>query len=620
MVTYTKNNYLVKLFLLILCGIFFCIAVSSAQDISFEATVEKNVVKVGSGIKLSLVFNGIQNIPAPDLPDIPNFSWRYLGPSTLMSMVNGKVLSSITHIYLLMPEKTGNLEIPSLSIEYKGKTYTSKPIPLDIVSSSSSQAQGQSQIRDNHAQQNREEELRDKLFLTINLSKDNAYVNERIQASIKLYINNLSVRDITYPLIENDAFLVDKFSQPKQYKEILNNISYNIIEFNTDIYGLYPGEFRIKPTELSCNIVTRRRSASRRRGSPFDDSFFGTNIFGNFFGQYEKYAVIIKSIIMPINILPLPEAGKPGSFDGALGNFNFILKVDPKDVQVGDPITLTMTVSGTGNFNTVNPPKLNATDSFKTYEPETMQEARFKTFEQVIIPRNDKITQIPPISFSFFNTNTRTYKTITTAPVPIKVKPLQKGQEFKVFEMSKDFAGKIKRVETLGRDIVYLKDSPGSIYRMNSLLCKNEILLVMLFLPVLAVILVIITQARKDYLAADIRYARRLAAPRKAKKNLVNVRKLLNSKETGRFYDAVFKTLQEYIGDKFHFSTAGITSAVIDELRAKGVDNPVLDELKACFDTCDRSRYAPSSIREEESRKTMKVLERVISEMEKIKV
>ncbi len=612
-----KNNYAVKSFLVISCGIFLCTGISFAKETSFEATVDNNVVQVGSGTELSLVFTGMQDINVPTIPDIPNFKWRYIGPSTFMSMVNGRVERSVTHTYFIVPEKTGNLTIPSLSIEYNSKTYSSEAIQIRAVSSSSGQSQPQ--IGDNRAQQRSEKVLDDKLFMTINLSKDNAYVNEKIHATIKLYISNLSVRDIEFPLIDNSAFLVDKFAQPKQYKEALNGIAYNVIDFSTDIYGLYPGEFKLKPTEVSCNVVTRSRQNKRRGSSPLDDSFFGSNIFGNFFGQYEKYPVIVKSISVPITIMALPEDGKPESFNGALGNFNFKLGISPKDVQVGDPITLTMTVTGTGNFNTVNPPTIKTTEPFKTYEPEITQEARSKVFKQVVVPRNDKITQIPPISFSFFNTNTKTYKTITTAAVPINVTPLEKGRELKVFEMSKDSTEKMKRVETFGKDIVYLKENPGIVYRKGALLCKNELLLVLLFLPALAVILTIITQARKHYLALDVRYARSIAAPRKAKQNLIKVASLLNAKDKSKFYDAVFKTLQEYIGDKFHLSTAGISSDVIEKLKARDVNPDILDELKACFNMCDRSRYAPSAIQEEEVKSTFKMLENIISKMGKIK-
>lgn len=612
-----KNNYFAKTILLVLCGIFLCTGLSFAKEISFEATVDKNVAQVGSGIEFSLVFTGMRDINVPTLPNIPNFKWRYIGPSTYMSMVNGKVERSVTHAYVIVPEKTGNLTIPSLSIEYNGKAYSSNPIQIRAVTSSS--GQGQAQIGDNQAQQRSEKILDDKLFMTINLSKESAYVNEKIHATIKLYISNLSVRDIAFPLIENDAFLVDKFAQPRQYKEALNGVPYNVIDFSTDIYGIYPGQFKLKPTEVSCNVITRSRQNKKRGSSPFDDSFFGSNIFDNFFGQYEKYPVIVKSISVPITVIALPEDGKPQPFNGALGNFNFKLGISPKDVQVGDPITLTFTVTGTGNFNTVNPPSLKATEPFKTYEPEITQESRSKVFKQVVVPRNDKIKQIPPISFSFFNTNTHTYKTITTAAVPITVRPLEKGQELRVFEMSKDSTEKIKRVETFGKDIVYLKENPGIVCRKGALLCKNELLLLLILLPALAVILTIITQARKDYLAQDVRYARSLAAPRKAKHNLVNAHNLLNIKETAKFYDAVFKTLQEYIGDKFHLSTAGISSDVIEKLKKRGVDPSILDELKVCFDTCDRSRYAPSDVEEEEAKRVFKMLKNVISKMGKIK-
>lgn len=625
----TKNHYLLKVLTLISCVIFFCAGISSAEDISFEATVDKNVSRVGSGIKLSLTFNGIQNIPAPDLPDIKGFEWKYIGPSTLMSIVNNKVTSSITHIYLMIPEKTGELEIPSLSITYNDKTYSSKPIPVEIVSSSSRlpapTAGGPSSTAGrpaaSRAQDNTNEKLRDKLFLSVNLRKNNAYVNEKIPLSVKLYINNLSVRNITYPIIENEAFLIDKFSQPRQYQEVLNGIAYTVIDFGTDIYGLYPGSFRIDPVEVSCVVAVRRKPSGRtRRASAFDESFFNSSIFESFFGQYENHPIAIRSSEIPIEILALPDEGKPESFDGALGNFNFTVQASPRAVQVGDPITLLMKVSGTGNFNTVNPPRLDISGSFKTYEPDIKLEPKCKTFEQVIIPKSDKVTGVPEVSFSFFNTGTKAYKTITAAPIPIDVRPLKKGQELKVFEPSRASGNSVKRVEILGRDIVYIKDSPGVIRRKGSLLCAKRALSVLFILPALAVILAIIMRLRRDRLVSDVRYARRLKAPRKAKKNLALARGFLKAEKTAKFYDAVFKALQEYIGDKFHLSTAGITSSVIDELKARGVDRLILDDLKRCFDACDSSRYAPLSTQTDEAASVMELLESVIDRMEKLKV
>jgi len=62
-----------------------------AKDINFEVTVDRNKTSLGSSLQLALRFNNAQDIPAPDLPSIDGFQVRYLGPSTMMSFVNGKV-------------------------------------------------------------------------------------------------------------------------------------------------------------------------------------------------------------------------------------------------------------------------------------------------------------------------------------------------------------------------------------------------------------------------------------------------------------------------------------------------------------------------------------------------
>ena len=57
-----------------------------AQDVNFEATVDQAKVSLGRGLRLNLIFYGTQDVPAPELPDIDGFDWRYLGPSKRISM------------------------------------------------------------------------------------------------------------------------------------------------------------------------------------------------------------------------------------------------------------------------------------------------------------------------------------------------------------------------------------------------------------------------------------------------------------------------------------------------------------------------------------------------------
>ena len=615
---------LINIFIFCL-GVFLCCSsaiyffsnesVCFAQDINFEVTVDRVKVSLGSSVQLSLNFYGTQNVSAPDLPQIEGFDSRYLGPSSRMSIVNGQVSSSITHLYTLIPLKVGKFTIPSFTVEYKGKQYTSDPIPMEVVQGPVATAPSQGGVSQANTQ-----DLEDRVFIVMQPGKKKAYVNEIIPLTIKLYINKFAVRDIQYPEFEHPGFSVDKFDEPKQYQEVLGGISYNVIEFSTHVFGMHPGDLQLGPATLQCNLILKKES-SRRPRSLFDDEFFGSNIFDNFFGGYETYPLSLKSVAIPVTILPLPEAGKPADFKGALGNYNFDLQANPREVKVGDPITLKMTISGEGNLKTVNIPALGLEDNFKVYEPEVKQDQAGKTFEQVIIPKSDTIEEIPRVSFSFFNTATGEYNTVTRGPIPIKVNPLPEGEELKVFGGSTEMAETVRKKENLGRDIIYIKDYPGTVQRKGRSLFKNKLFDAIHLLPLIAIICLLVFQKRKERLQSDVRYARRLRAPRKAKKNLSALRGVLSSGEQAKFFDVAFKTLQEYLGDKLHLSSSSITSSVVEsELVPRNIDKGTLDKINNCFNYCDLARYAPSRITKEQMNETFDLLEQIIDTLERAKL
>ncbi|MBL7081690.1 MAG: protein BatD [Candidatus Omnitrophica bacterium] len=612
-----KNNFLyIFAFWSLIFNFLIYVPTSFAEEIKFEASIDRTRVSLGASLQLNLSFYGAGDIPRPDLPDIEGFDWRYLGPSTRMSIINRSVSSSITHIYTLIPLKTGKFKIPSFTVQHKGNTFTTEPISIEVVPGQVALPQEEQSKKFNHGIQG----LDDKIFLILQVDQSNAYVNEIIPLTVKLYINNLSIRDIQYPEFTHEGFSIDEFVQPLQYREVFEGISYNVIEFNTNVFAMRPGELKLGPARLKCNLVLKKRSKRKSRSSFFDDDFFDSDAFRGFFGfRYEKHPLNLGSIDIPFTIMPLPEEYMPDSFNGALGNYKFYLEADPKEVNVGDPITLKMTITGNGNFKTIKSPSLDTKDDFKVYDPEIRQIQSGKIFEHVLIPRNEKVSQIPKVSFSFFDPESREYKEITRGPIAVKVNPSAGGEELKVFGIPEEGTGIVRRKEMLGRDIIYIKDRLGRLKRKGKILSQNKPFLIIQFIPLFVIISVLIFQRRKARLEADIPYARRLRAPGKAKKNLAQARHLLNSKEPNKFFDTVFKTLQEYLGDKFHLPTVGITSNVIDDLQALNIDKQILDRLSECFNHCDRARYAPASITREQMRDVFKLLEEVIDRFEGIK-
>ncbi len=604
-----RKTFVFSLLFLILL---FNSSLSCAQEISFEVSVDNNKVSLGASLQLNLGFYGMKDISAPELPDIDGFDWRYLGPSTRISMVNGQVSSSVTHIYTLIPLKVGKFKIPSFSVNYRGKTYTSKAIPVEVIKGYVETLSGE--------KEEGLQELDERIFLTLQAAKTKTYVNEVIPVKIKLYINQLSIRDIQIPEFIHEGFWVDEFSEPKQYREVLHDIQYDVIEFDTNVSGMNSGNFNIGPASLKCNLIVKKKEKSRTVSPFFDESFFGSDIFDDFFGRYERQPLNLTSKAIPITILDLPENNKPDNFSGALGNYNFYLAASPTEVNLGDPVTLKMTITGEGNFKTVKVPVIKNTDGFKIYDPEIKQTESEKTFEQIIIPKEDSIQEVPEVMFNFFDTRTGQYKTIVRGPIKIEVKPLPEGEELKVFGLPEEEKTPVRPKEILGRDIVYIKDSPGKLKPREQFLCKNKFFLAVQFIPFLALISIMIFQKRRERLETDIRYARRLRAHGKARKNLLKIRRLLDSQKTDKFFDGVFKTLQEYIGDKFHLPIAGITASVIDDLKRYNIDRKILAKIKDCFNECDKARYAPLSVTKEDMVRTLDLLEEIIDKLTKVKL
>jgi len=595
--------------------------VAVAGDVQFEVTVDRNKIALGEALQLNLSFHGTQNVPAPTIGTIDGFDARYLGPSTMVSIVNGVVTSSITHVYTLVSLKTGTFTIGPFSVDVHGKTLTSRPITIEVASSpSGGQLPRQRTQAEPSAATISAEELKDRIFLILSVGKRKAYLNEIVPLTVKLYVNRLGLRDIQFPVIETNDFSIEKFGQPKQYREELGGVLYDVIEFTTDMFAIKPGEFALGPAKLNCNLVVRRQT--QRRRSPFDDDFFSgffhDDIFDDFFGRYEAYPLELTSTELPVTVLPLPREGKPDGFDGALGNFQLDVSAAPLTLKAGDPITLRMAITGEGNFDSVKVPQLQSKDGFKVYDPQIRQNDGEKVFEQVLIPESEKVTHIPQINFSYFNTQTGKYQVLTHNPIAITVTKAEEAPT-KLIELPQGRVS-LAQKEELGRDIIYLKSSPGKLRRTGHYVYQSfgfwlfQILAFAIFAGGL------LFRLKQQKLLTDVRYARRLKARAKARKGIQEIDRLLREGKTEEFFDALFKTAREYLADRFHLPAGGITANTIEELaREKGIAGEILDKIKRIFADCDMARYAPSQFNRKQLEDMFLALKEIITCLEKQK-
>lgn len=575
-----------KIFTLIGLILFSTTNLALAKEIRFEASLDKDKVAIGEAAQLGLSFQGTQSMPAPDIGNIDGLEIRYTGPSTMMTVINGQVSSSVTHMYSVMPLKIGKFQIGPFSFTYKGNNYTSSMVFLEVseekVISKSKQAAPTTTEKLN---------LEDRLYLTLEVEKMSAYVNELIPVKVKMYVNRLNVSDIQLPTFTQEGFSKVEFREPAQYRQELNGFIYDVLEFRTNIFGTRPGEYKLGPAKIKCNLVVRKRSPSP------DDFFENDNpgpFYQDFFTRYERHPIELKSPDVQIIVLPLPAEGKPADFTGAVGDYQFIYNASPVKLKVGDPITVKMQINGTGNFNTVLQPKIDSADDFKVYEPQVKTEDHSKTFTQVLIPQTDLVTQIPRAIFSYFDPALKTYKTISQNPIPIKVeKPKDEAPSQVVGPMPGP--EKMPEREDLAKDIIYIKESYGKWFYKDSDVFNGRLFSVLFAVPLICLVSIYSMQSRKNKLKNDSIYASRVASYRSARKGLKNLRHSLSTGDRKVFYETLFKATQDYLGSRLRIPSAGLMFDGVEEaLISKEIDPAILRRVKNIFEICDQARFALS--------------------------
>lgn len=572
-----------------------------AQDIMVEAEVSAQTVALDDYLRLTITVTGVQTLDPVDLPAIEGFQSRFVGPSSRVSIINGKYASSYAFLYDLFPEKTGTWTIPSLTVTVQGKAYATQPVTIEVVSSSGRPAPG----RPGNDGTPSAEALKDRLFLVMASPLREGYLHQRVPVVVRIYIAGLSVRDIEFPQIEHSGFLMDPFETPRQFEEVINGMRYTVVEFRTSVYPMRSGELSLGPARGRCNILMRSTARSRPGGlGLFDDDFFS-----GFFESYTSRPAGLESEELPLTVLPLPEDGRPAGFSGAVGRFAFHMDVSPKKVKVGDPVTVRMTVTGQGSLQTFELPAFQTDQHFRVYDPTVRDENGVKLLEQVLIPRSETSTTVPAVHFSFFNPEEKQYQTIARGPVTLEVEPVAKGQEFRVIGAGDN--GLVRR-DDVGRDIGFIKADPGRLMPAGygSVRSFGHVVGLVVIAAAWAGGVLFFHFTRR--MKTDERFARRMKAPFYARKGLARVKVCLETNETAGFYDEVFKTLQRYLAHKFHLAPGAVTAeALSHEFQHRGASG-IDEKIAGVFAECEAFRYASAGFSKDDMARTYQAVREII--------
>ena len=102
-------------------------------DAAISASVDRNSVPLNESVRLNVTLSGSASMPNPEAPDLSAFSAYSAGRSQSISIVNGRMSSSVIYTYILTPKSVGHFVIGPFSVTVDGKTVRTDPIPLDVT-------------------------------------------------------------------------------------------------------------------------------------------------------------------------------------------------------------------------------------------------------------------------------------------------------------------------------------------------------------------------------------------------------------------------------------------------------------------------------------------------------
>jgi len=405
-------------------------SVAFAAPPSVTAVLSNSQPAVGQMVQLEIKVNGANSANVPETISIDGLEIHQTGTSRQFEMHNFDVSSSVTYNYTILPLKAGHFKIPAQTVRVGNDSLHTPELVLNVAQGSSSSGSSAGS-----AQSGQSTAASKLAFAELVVAKKDAYVGEMVPAEIRLGFDpRAHGRLQDEPELSSQGFTTQKLQQPRENLETIGGRTYQVYTFKTAIAAARPGKFEIGPVTAKAVVVLPRRpstSPRTRPRSPFDlfnlDDPFSDPFFSDPFGSMgERTELPIRSETATLNVKPLPTNAPP-NFSGAIGNFTMAVDAKPKTVQVGDPITVTSTINGRGNFDRMNGPALEDERGWHKYPPSSKFKqdddvgiSGEKTFEMVLAP-NEKKPAVPPLVFAYFDPIKENYVTLRSDAVPIQV-------------------------------------------------------------------------------------------------------------------------------------------------------------------------------------------------------
>ncbi|MBW7876494.1 MAG: protein BatD [Candidatus Cloacimonetes bacterium] len=388
--------------MVVLIGVLFVLnTLVGASQVSLTILADRVRMSEFQTVTVDFQFDGLSQRPTLSGLDFPDFDTLSTANSSSIRIMNGERSESFTIRYVLRPKRQGQLAIGPYRVQIGTQTLESNQVVIQVDAREAVS------------------ETRSEVFVKARLSKNKVYTGDQLSYELKIYrlrsSRNIGRLGYNQPQFQ-DVIVETDASTQQETTEVLEGQVFQVTTITIPMFAVKTGIIPIP--EASLTYVVREGG---RRGI-FDD-FFQDDFFGGIGGGSQKQ---VFSEPLTLEVMPLP-LGAPDSFQNLVGQYAFKMSLSQTDLKVGENLTMTLRLEGTGSLQDWSPPEIKL-DGFRVYRDGDGQLERLrttsgmmggiKTVQYALIPTTPGERNLGPFEFSYFDPSQAQYIQ-TTVPAQV---------------------------------------------------------------------------------------------------------------------------------------------------------------------------------------------------------
>ena len=588
---------------------------AAAQDPELIVEIEKEEIYEGETVLYRLILNHVTNPTAPQLTGFDDFQVTPLGEQSLNSrqvtIINGRrtqvVRRGRQYDYRLTPLRSGTLTVPAPTAMADNVQLLGREITLRVIPP----------------------EDQDVVLLELKSDRSEVYPMQPFELTLTIAVQDLpgdlegrdplSVQPqppiLDIPWLVDDQ-LPDGVEPEQDWRQIMEplisrrDLGFQVNNIGTSsvfsLFGDRTTRFHPQPQR-----TTREDRNGEQHG--YWEYHFRRTLIPHRLGNYQFGPVTLKGTFadrmqegrlvgrriyavahgVEVMVRDVPQQGRPETFIGAVGSFEVRAELVPTVARVGDPMTLTVTLSGEGTLADARPPAIDklpgVQGAFRTYDATQESVGNERRFTYSLRPLNTDVTEFPAIPISFFDVDAEEYVTRRSTTIPVEIRAAETLSESEI----------VASPSTATTTSEALQLSEGGIFANASDLSvlRNEIVQPSRWLAVWSGMLVSWFAASAAILYVrrireDPALLRRRGAPGRAKAALAAAATQLDSGSGDATCESLRRAVAGLIADFANVPEEGMTPRdAVERLEALGVEAALREQTAQLLNRCDAARY-----------------------------